>query len=121
MSVRTILKRFFINSTSLRWLLGLLFMVSALHSDAIIKGHKKHSKGVEKTMRVVAIQPASSNEPFLTVIFSESQRFYKLPNDANPKYLELLKASAHDHTLVTIKRASEESDVIISVKKAKTK
>jgi hypothetical protein len=92
-----------------------------VQSDAINKGHKKHIKGVEKTMRVVAIQPANNSEPFLTVIFGESQRFYKLPNDANPKYLELLKKSEHDHAPVVVKRANEASDVILSVELAKTK
>jgi len=76
---------------------------------------------VENTMSVIEIRQANEHDTFWTITFGRSQRFYKLANDANPKYLELLKASAHDHTPVVIKRAKEESDVILSVGKPKTK
>lgn len=81
------------------------------------KGHKKKAKGVEAAMTVAAIRPANTDETFVRVTFTQSQRFYKLPNDANPKYLLLLKESEKNHTAVLVKRAKEESDIILEVKK----
>jgi len=68
-------------------------------------------------MTVAAIRPANNDETFVRVTFNESQRFFKLPNDANPKYLELLKESEKNKTPVIIKRANEGSDIILEVGK----
>ena len=74
---------------------------------------------VTHVMTVASVRPANSSETFVEVTFSESQRFYKLPNDANPKYLQLLKASEKNQSPVIVSRANEMSDVILSVAKAK--
>lgn len=68
-------------------------------------------------MTVAAVRTPNSGETFVRISFLQSQRFYKLPNDANPAFLELLKASAQGHTPVVITRANEQSDVILSVRK----
>ena len=109
-------KKYFLSPTCLRVMLGLLLMAVSLQGQAAHR-HKKKVKGVETTMTVVAIRPPHNNETFVRVSFTPSQRFYKLPNDANPAYLDLLKASEKNHTPVVIKRAKEESDVILSVRK----
>ncbi|MFI5196575.1 MAG: hypothetical protein ACHQD8_05755 [Chitinophagales bacterium] len=82
-----------------------------------MKGNKKKSKSVAQAMTVAAIRAANPKNTFIEVTFSESQRFYKLPNDADPKYLILLKESEKNNTPVIIKRVSEYSDVILSVSK----
>jgi len=66
-------------------------------------------------MTVAAIRPAGNDQAFIQVSFYESQRFYKLPKDANPAYIKLLTESERRKTTVTIKRASEYSDVILTV------
>lgn len=109
-------KKRFLSPTCLRVLLGLLLVAGAFQADAGHR-HKKKAKGIETTMTVVAIRPPKDNETFVRVSFTPSQRFYKLPNDANPAYLELLKASEKDHTPVIIRRAKEESDIILSVRR----
>lgn len=82
-----------------------------------MKGHKTKKKAVAYTMTVAAIRVANPNETFVRVTFSQSQRFFKLPNDANPDYLSLLKESEKNRTPVIVKKANEESDVILSVEK----
>lgn len=74
---------------------------------------------VEYTMTVADVFPPQGDDNFSKVTFYQSQRFYKLPNDANPTYIKLLKEAKQNKTPVTIKRAYEESDVILSVKKPK--
>ena len=97
-------------------MLGLLFLLLTIPSFSAPK-HKPKKKGVENTMTVAAIRPPNGGETFVRVTFLQSQRFYKLPNDANPDYLVLLKESEKGHTPVVIKRAKEESDIILSVRK----
>jgi len=97
-------------------MLGLLFVAVTFQAQAAHR-HKKKVKGVERTMVVVAIRPHRINETFTRVSFTPSQRIYKLPDNVNPIYLELLKASEKNHTPVVFKRANEESDVILSVRK----
>ena len=70
-------------------------------------------------MTVAIIRPAEYK--FIPVNFLESARFYKLPMDANPAFLELLKASEHNHIQVLVKRADEKSDIILSVERLKGK
>jgi len=117
MPVKTIPKKYSINSIVSFCLLSLLFLVNT--SDTIAKGHKKKNKGVENTMVVAGIRTANPGDTFVRVTFNESQRFYKLPNDANPHYMELLKQSEKNQTAVIVTRAKEESDIILEVKKAK--
>ena len=93
--------------------MGLLL---STHAGAIQKKHAK-KKTVVQSMTVMEVGQPVNDEPFLRVIFRVSQRIYKLPKDANPKYMQLLKASEHDHTPVLVERSKEESEVIISVKK----
>jgi hypothetical protein len=100
-------------------LLSLFFVTITLQSNAAMKSHKKKAKGVENAMTVAAIRPANTDETFVKVTFNQSQRFYKLPNDSNPKYLELLKESEKKNIPVIIKRASEQSDIILEVKASK--
>jgi hypothetical protein len=80
---------------------------------------KKHAKkkGVVHTMTVLEVQPPRKDETYIEVSFRISQRIYKLPKNANPKYLELLKQSEREHTPVMVWRAKEESDVIVTVEK----
>ena len=96
--------------------MGLLFFMFLFqHCLASPSGKKK--KGVEDTMTVAAIRQTNNNEPFIQVTFNQSQRFYKLPNDADPTFLNLLKKSEKDHIPLVIKRAKGESDVILGVRK----
>jgi len=90
-------------------------MFLSQHSLASPSGKKK--KGIENTMTVAAIRGSNNNETFIRVTFIQSQRFYKLSNDADPSFLNLLKESEKNHTPVIIKRAKEKSDIILSVKK----
>jgi hypothetical protein len=95
----------------------LLLLALGLQSCAAFAQRKKKRKQLETTMTVVAIRPAAKDETFCTVIFSQSARFYKLPNNANPAYLELLKKSEQTKTPITILRTNDESDMILGVKK----
>jgi hypothetical protein len=90
----------------------------AYPSAASKKNQKKKKKGVENVMTVAAIRPGK-DQAFIKVTFLESQRFYKLPNDSNPVYIDLLKASEKNKTAVVIKRIDEHSDVILSVQQKK--
>jgi hypothetical protein len=84
------------------------------------QARKAKSKNVESTMTVVNITPTKGKDS-VTVIFTPSQRFYKMRIKSNAKYLALLEASKRDKTLVTIVRADEKSDVILSVSKPKNR
>ena len=92
----------------------------SLHSKKNAKKNAK-KKGVVHSMIVIIVNPPNNDETFIGVIFRVSQRKYKLPKDANPEYLKLLKDSEKNHTPVLVERATEESDVIVSVKKDTTK
>ena len=109
--------RHFISPTYLIGLLGLLFCVFIFQYAGATQRHKGKRKRVENTMTVAAIRTPGNNETFIRITFLQSQRFFKLPNDANPAYLNLLKESEKDNTPVIVKRAKEESDVILSVRK----
>ncbi len=118
MPVESTHKKLLINSTCI-FMLSLLFMVSAFPLTAAPRKHKNKVKGVVRPMTVIAVEPPNNNETYISVIFQISQRRYKLPKDANPAYIKLLKESARNHTPVLIERAKEESDIIMSVKKGK--
>ena len=96
--------------------LGLFFMLFSIQSFAAPK-HRTKKKSIEDTMTVAAIRIPNSSETFVRVTFVRSQRFYKLPNDANPNYLDLLKASEKNHAPVIIKRKDVASDIILGVRK----
>jgi len=98
-------------------MLGLFFMLTATPAIALPQKHNKH-KGVVHSMTVLAVRPANNDEPYFNVLFRISQRIYKLPKDANPAYLALLKESATKHTPVLVRRANEGSDVIMGVERA---
>lgn len=104
----------------MKCMLILFFLVCALQSCEAMKGNKKQTKNVAQIMTVAAIRAANPNDTFIRVTFSQSQRFYKLPNDADPAYLKLLKESVKNNTPVIITRAGEKSDVILSVEKVST-
>ena len=116
MSVKENNYGYLINPAGLIGLLGLLFLFVVASSYSPPR-HKTKKKGVEDTMTVAAIRPPNNGETFVKVTFLRSQMFYKLPNDADPAYLMLLKASEKDHSPVIVKRAKVESDVILSVRK----
>ncbi len=98
-------------------MLSLLFMAGIVESCSVFKDHETKKDAVENKMTVAAIRPVDNNETFIKIVFLESARFYKLPKDANPSYLEILKVSEKDRKQVIIKRTSEESDVILEVVK----
>jgi hypothetical protein len=96
---------------------GLFLLFFSTYSYGIQKGGKKKKKGVEYTMTVAAIRPANNDEAFITVTFLQSQRFYRLPKNADPVYLQLLKESEKNGVPVVVKRANEKSDIILTVNK----
>ena len=96
-----------------------LLLIPLIATQVFAKSHKKKHKQVTQSMTVAAIRPEQNNETFVRVIFLQSQRFYKLSNDADPKFLKLLNGSLQSHTPVIVKRETEESDVILSVTKPK--
>ncbi|MCW3122440.1 MAG: hypothetical protein JWQ38_1932 [Flavipsychrobacter sp.] len=109
----------YLSSTRVLRLLSLLLLCLSLHSCALAKGKKAKKKGVVHAMTVAAIRPENKGDAFVRVSFLQSARFYKLPNNANPEYMILLKESLSTHTPVLVERAKEESDVIVSVTKQK--
>ncbi len=68
-------------------------------------------------MTVAGIRPPIGEEPYIAVTFNESARFYRIPKNAAPEYLDLLRESEKNHTPVLVKRANEYSDIILRVKK----
>lgn len=106
-----------LNSIRVLFVLSLFFLLLSNHPLAAAKGKKQKKKGVEYTMTVAAIRPAGNDEAFITVTFLESQRFYRLPKDADPGYLQLLRYSEKNQRPVLVKRVNEQSDVITSVSK----
>lgn len=111
-------KKKFINSICFISILSLFFCTNPALTVYAVKKHKQqHKKGVEYSMTVAAIRPVNNDETYITIIFNESARFYKLPKNANPAYLDLLKESEKNKTRVLVGRVREESDVILSVKK----
>ena len=64
---------------------------------------------------VIKIIRGEAGDNFDKIIFKKSERIYKLAKNSNSQYLILLKESLTKNTLVTIKRANEQSDVILVV------
>ncbi len=71
---------------------------------------------IERPLTVAAIQMPKDGDEYIEVSFLESARFYRLPKNAAPQYLQLLKESEAQHKVVLIKRANEYSDVILRVR-----
>jgi hypothetical protein len=120
MSIKNIFKRSLVDSTGM-FLLSLLFMVFTLHGRAAAQKAVKRKKAVVNEMTVIEVAAPRSGETFFTVTFMVSQRRYKLPQNANPNYLKLLRESGRKHVPVLVERAKEESDTILSVKKVHNK
>ena len=114
MSIKDCFKIPFISSICRYCILSLLFLLASTTS-VFARHHKKKHAVVEQEMTVAAIRPAQNNETFVRVTFLQSQRFYKLPNDSDPKFMARLKASEQMHIPVVIKRETEQSDIILSV------
>ncbi len=68
-------------------------------------------------MTVAAIRPPQGDDAYIEVTFNESARFYRIPKNATPEYLDLLRASEKNSTPVLVKRANEYSDIILRVRK----
>ena len=112
------LKNKLVNSTCAICMLSLLFILSALQSCAIQKKKKNTGKTpVEHALTVAAISTPRSEDAYIEVSFNESARFYRIPKNTAPSYLDLLRQSQKNSTPVLIKRANEYSDIILRVKK----
>jgi hypothetical protein len=112
--------KFSISSKYGKCILSLLLMMGLLQSCAAMqKKHKLKKEQVVYTMTVADVYPPKEGEDFSTITFYQSQRFYKLPNNADPSYLILLKEARQNKAYVEITRAYEKSDVILKVKKPK--
>jgi len=100
-------------------LLGLFFCAYLFCIAATAQRHKTVT--VTDTMRVLKIYPTVKTDTVIKVIFLNSQRIYKLPVKANAVYLQRLKISLNKHVPVPVQRASEQSDVILRVGRARKK
>lgn len=109
--------RSFFASSAHRWLLSLLFLLGTLQGVAMPQKQSKKAKPVVNSMIVLDIAPPTKADPYYEVVFQVSQRQYRLSKEASAKYLRLLRESKRNRTPVLVKRAREDSDVILSVKK----
>jgi hypothetical protein len=99
-------------------LVSLFFLTTVTQSCALQKNKKKMGGDqVEYALTVAAIRPAAGEDAYIEVIFNESARFYRLPRNAAPEYLELLRESEKKSMPVLVKRANEYSDIILRVKR----
>lgn len=98
-------------------MLGLFLTLNPAAAPAVQKKHPGDKRGVVNTMTVLRVGPPEKDVTYISILFRVSQRVYKLPKDANPAYLRLLRESERNHTPVLVRRTSEESDVIFSVGK----
>ena len=114
MPIKSILQNFIINPICTLRILGLFFCL-AQTSCAATSANKIEKPAVAQKMTVAKI--IESNGSNIQIVFDRSQRFYKLANDADPVFLELLKESEKNKTPVIIYLADATTDVILSVKK----
>lgn len=97
-----------------------LFFCMAFYAPGALAQHKS-SVPVINTMTVIKILPEKKGDTVTRVIFQTSQRIYKISIHCNHIYMRRLKESNRKHSPVIITRASEQSDLILDVKKAKRK
>lgn len=76
---------------------------------------------VANTLTVIKILPAAKGDTVTRVIFQTSQRIYKIPVHCKHCYIRRLKESSRKHSPIIIIRGSEQSDLILEVKKARKK
>lgn len=122
MSIKKSFSKLFVNSTCTTYMLGLFFLAIAFPSCALVQKKKVDNNGkvpVEYALTVAAINPPAGNDAYIEVNFNESARFYKIPKNAAPEYLELLRMSEKTNTPVLVKRANEYSDIILRVRRKK--
>jgi len=117
MSIRSFVNRKMVNSICTICMLGLLFMVAALPAVAQKKKKGAVKKTVEYALTVAAIRPATGDDPYIEVTFNESARFYRISKNAAPAYIDLLRESEKTGKPVLVKRANEDSDVILRVRR----
>ena len=102
-------------------MLSLLFLPAVLEGCNSSKHHRTEKvtskMAVEYPLTVAAMNPAFGEDAYIEVTFNESARFYKIPKNAAPEYLRLLKKSKEEQIPVLVKRASESSDMILTVRK----
>ncbi len=122
MSIKKSFSKLFVNSTCTTYMLGLFFLAIAFPSCALVQKNKVDNNGkvpVEYALTVAAINPPAGDDAYIEVNFNESARFYKIPKNAAPEYLELLRMSEKTNTPVLVKRANEYSDIILRVRRKK--
>ena len=104
------------NKNSIIWLGFFLLFIFATH-NSFAGGNDT----VQNKLTVLRINVAA-NKAYAEVSFSQSQRIYKVLKRYKQysSYINLLKWSEKYHVPVLIKRRSEYSDTICSVKKIKT-
>ena len=122
MSIKKLVNKLIVNSTCITYMLGLFFLAIAFPSCALVQKNNKKNNGkvpVEYTLTVAAINHPSGDDAYIEVSFNESARFYRIPKNAAPEYLELLSMSEKTNTPVLVKRANEYSDIILRVRKKK--
>lgn len=109
MSIRSEERKY--RSTAHASVLCLLFAAVMLCSCVTVK--------ISREMTVAAIREKNPGDHFTRVTFSESQRFYKLPDDADPAYMQLLQESQKNNTPVVVSTDKKHDDVIVGVKRKK--
>ena len=98
-------------------MLGLLFMAATVPAAAQKKKKKSVKNSVEYALTVAAIRPAAGDDPYIEVTFNESARFYKISKNAAPGYIDVLRESEKTGKPVLVKRANEDSDIILRVRR----
>jgi hypothetical protein len=92
-------------------------MVAAVSAATQKKKKGTVKKTVEYSLTVAAIRPATGNDPYIEVTFNESARFYRISKNAAPTYIDLLRESEKTGKPVLVKRANEDSDEILRVRR----
>jgi hypothetical protein len=79
------------------------------------KSSATKSTGIMNSMVVLRMAPAGKGNDYIKVVFTTSDRIFRLSPKANPAYAKRLKESMDKHIAVYVKRSSEASDMIQSV------
>lgn len=102
-------------STSL--LLGICLLFSGIVTGcSAAKGSKDNT--VKHTLTVAKLWD-EDQDGIIQVTFLQSARYYKIAANKKISYITLLKNSQETKTPVIVSRASEQSDIILSVEKVK--